>query len=104
MLLAALLSAVIGSHLLAYTVGRIIQFLTTQDTTMASASNAALAAAVTDLLAENAALKATAAQPHPAEAVLADEISAEEALIAQIRASLAAAAPVDPLGGVGLTQ
>lgn len=60
---------------------------------MASASNATLAIAVADLLAENAALKAAAAQPSPAEAALADETIAEDALTAQIRAVVPANAP-----------
>lgn len=57
---------------------------------MASASNTALATAVSDLLAENAALKAQLAEPG-ADAALAEETAAEDALTAQIRAVVPAA-------------
>lgn len=91
----AALCVVSGIAILLFVAGQVFQLITSsKDIAMASASNAALAIAVTDLLAENTALKAAAAAPSPAEAALADETIAEDALTAQIRAVVPANAPV----------
>lgn len=84
-LVAAILVAG-GGLLFAVTAGRLAQFLLDRkDYAMASAANNDLAAAISDLLAENAALKAQLAEPG-ADAALAEETAAEDALTAQIRA------------------
>lgn len=55
---------------------------------MPTESNSALSAAIDDLLAENASLKARLDSPNQAQTDLDDETSAEDALTAKIKAAL----------------
>lgn len=88
----AALCVVSGAAILIFVAGQVFQLITSsKDIAMASASNAALASAIADLLAENTALKAASVQP---QAALADETAAEDALTAQIRAVVPAAPQV----------